>query len=83
MYMPIYTIYLLPLKFLPFYEYFQNFRKLTFYRNTLNVFDKLNAPQVDFISRERIAKWFNANDFTDIHISSYKGVSWSGSAVKK
>ena len=83
MYMPIYTIYLLPLKFLPFYEYFQNFRKLTFYRNTLNVFDKLNAPQVDFISRERIAKWFNSNDFRDIHISSYKGVSWSGSAVKK
>jgi SAM-dependent methyltransferase len=83
LYIPIYTVYLLPLRFLPFYEYFQNFRKLTFYRNTLNVFDKLNAPQVDFISRERISKWFNENDYTDIHINAYKGVSWSGSGVKK
>lgn len=82
MYPPIYTLYLLPLKFLPFYEYFQNFRKLTFYRNTLNVFDKLNAPQVDFISRERIEKWFSKDKFTDIHISAYKGVSWRGSGTK-
>jgi SAM-dependent methyltransferase len=83
MYIPIYTIYILPFSFLPFYEYFQNFRKLTFYRNTLNVFDKLNAPQVDFISRERIGRWFNGNDFTDVHINAYKGVSWSGSGTKK
>ena len=83
MYIPIYTIYLLPLKFLPFYEYFQNFRKLSFYRNTLNVFDKLNAPQVDFISESRIKKWFNEDDFTDIHISRYKGVSWRGSGTLK
>ncbi len=83
MYIPIYTIYLLPLTFLPFYEYFQNFRKLSFYRNVLNVFDKLNAPQVQFITRERIGKWFNENDFKDIHISAYKGVSWRGSGTKK
>lgn len=83
MYIPIYTIYLLPLKFLPFYEYFQNFRKLSFYRNVLNVFDKLNAPQVDFISRERIGKWFNETDYSEIHISAYKGVSWRGSGVKR
>lgn len=83
LYFPVFTIYLLPLRFLPFYEYFGNFRKLTFYRNTLNVFDKLNAPQVDFISRSRIEKWFPQNEFRDIHIDSYKGVSWRGSAVKK
>ena len=83
MYPPIYTIYLLPLTFLPFYEYFQNFRKLSFYRNTLNVFDKLNAPQVDFISHERIKTWFPENEFTNIHISPYKGVSWRGSGTKK
>ncbi|MGZ3900710.1 MAG: hypothetical protein ACXVNQ_09830, partial [Bacteroidia bacterium] len=82
MYPPIYTVYLLPLKFLPFYEYFQNFRKLTYSRNTLNVFDKLNAPQVDFISRERIEKWFSKDKFTNIHISPYKGVSWRGSGTK-
>lgn len=83
MYLPIYTIYLLPLTFLPFYKYFQNFRKLSFYRNTLNVFDKLNAPQVDFISNGRIKSWFPEVEFTNIHISSYNGVSWRGSGTKK
>lgn len=83
MYLPIYTLYLLPLYFLPFYEYFQNFRKLSFYRNNLNVFDKLNAPQVDFISRDRIKRWFNENDFTEVHILAYKGVSWRATGTKK
>jgi SAM-dependent methyltransferase len=83
LYPVVYTIYLLPLSFLPYYEYFGNFRKLTFYRNTLNVFDKLNAPQVDFISYQRIKSWFPETEYTDIHISSYKGVSWRGSAIKK
>jgi hypothetical protein len=78
----VYTIYLLPLNFLPYYEYFSNFRKLTFLRNALNVFDKLNAPQVDFITNERISKWFSGSDFKDVHISQYKGVSWRGSGVK-
>ncbi|MEQ1830521.1 MAG: class I SAM-dependent methyltransferase [Pirellula sp.] len=82
LYLPIYTIYLLPLRFLPFYEYFQNFRKLSFYRNTLNVFDKLNAPQVDFICRKRIEGWFAPDKYRDVHISPYKGVSWRGSGIK-
>jgi SAM-dependent methyltransferase len=82
MYLPIYTIYLLPLTFLPFYEYFQNFRRLTFYRNTLNVFDKLNAPQVDFISNKRINNWFSGQ-FSSANITPYKGVSWRGSGIKK
>jgi SAM-dependent methyltransferase len=83
LYIPVYTIYLLPLTFLPYYEYFGNFRKLTFNRNVLNVFDKLNAPQVDFISYDRIQNWFNKNEFDDIHISPYKGVSWRASGRKK
>jgi SAM-dependent methyltransferase len=83
MYPPIYSIYLLPLPFLPFYEYFDNFRKMTFYRNTLNVFDKLNAPQVIFIDRARMGRWFNDTDFKDVHISPYKGVSWRGSGMRK
>lgn len=82
LYVPVYSVYLLPLKFLPFYEYFGNFRKLSFERNTLNVFDKLNAPQVDFISRDRIGKWFDEKIFKDVSIRPYKGVSWSGSGVK-
>ncbi|MCC7449902.1 MAG: class I SAM-dependent methyltransferase [Anaerolineae bacterium] len=77
----VYTVYLLPLPGLPFYDYFQNFRKLSFKRNMLNVFDKLNAPQTDFISRERIGRWFNADDFADVSITPYQGVSWRGSGI--
>jgi len=83
LYVPIYTLYMIPVKSLPFYEYFDNFRKMSFYRNNINVFDKLNAPQVAFISKERISNWFNSNEFTDVNINPYKGVSWSGSGVKK
>ena len=83
MYAPIYTVYLLPLKFLPFYQYFQNFRRLSFRRNSLNLFDKLNAPQTFFIKESEIKSWFNEQDFEDIHISPYKGVSWRGSGTKK
>lgn len=83
MYIPIYTIYLLPLRFLPFYEYFGNFRKLSFERNTLNVFDKLNAPQTQFISEARIRAWFDGDTFRDAQISSYCGVSWRGSGTKQ
>lgn len=80
MYLPIYTVYLLPLKFMPYYEYFQNFRKLSFERNVLNVFDKLNAPQTDFISRQRAEAF--VKDMKNRSILSYKGVSYSISGVK-
>ena len=83
LYLPVYTIYLLPLTFLPYYEYFKNFRRLSFNRNVLNVFDKLNAPQVSFISKERITAWFNEEEFENIHISSYKGVSWRASGTRR
>lgn len=83
LYVPIYTVYLLPLRFLPFYQYFQNWRRLTFERNVLNVFDKLNAPQTWFISRAEIERWFDPKDFMDVHISPYKGVSWRGSGTKR
>lgn len=83
LYIPVYTLYLLPFKKLPYYEYFGNFRKLSFLRNSLNVFDKLNAPQVQFISKERISGWFDGRVFDNVHISSYKGVSWRASATKR
>lgn len=83
MYIPIYSVYKLPLRFLPYYDYFGNFRKLSFNRNNLNVFDKLNAPQVEFISRERVSSWFNYDEFKNVHISLYKGVSWRASGTKR
>jgi SAM-dependent methyltransferase len=73
----VYTIYLLPLRRLPYYEYFQNFRRLSFDRNALNVFDKLNAPYTEFISRERAARWFDG--FDDVQLTHYRGVSWCAS----
>jgi SAM-dependent methyltransferase len=80
-YLPVYSIYLLPLTFLPYYEYFQNWRKMSFERNFLNVFDKLNAPQTEFITKARIQSWFSSDHFTNVHISAYKGVSWRGSGT--
>lgn len=81
-YIPVYTIYLLPLRFLPFYEYFQNWRKLSWNTNELNVFDKLNAPTTHFITKERITRWFESNGYCDISITPYRGVSWRGSGTK-
>jgi SAM-dependent methyltransferase len=75
-YPPVYTVYRLPVRQLPYYEYFGNFRRLSFDRNTLNIFDKLNAPQVDLIARSRIEGWFSGMD--DVSIRPYKGVSWTG-----
>jgi len=74
MYIPIYTIYLLPIKTLPYFEYFQNFRKLTFYRNVLNVFDKLNAPQTIFFDQKTVTHF--VSDLSDVKVLPYKGVSW-------
>lgn len=79
---PVYSIYYLPFTFLPYYEYFQNWRKLSFKRNMLNVFDKLNAPQTIFITKTDIERWFDPSLFTDIHISPYRGVSWRGSGTR-
>jgi SAM-dependent methyltransferase len=76
----VHTVYRVPfLNFLPYYDYFGNFRRLTFERNTLNVFDKLNAPQTKFTTYAKCRTWFNARDFVaeSISILPYKGVSWS------
>jgi len=82
-YVPVYTIYLIPLTFLPFYKYFQNWRKLSFKRNFMNVFDKLNAPITNFIRKEELEEWFNNKEFKDVHISEFLGVSWRASGTKK
>ena len=76
----IYTVYMLRLPWLPFYEYFANFRKLCYQRNQLNVFDKLNAPMTHFISRAQAEGWMKG--FEDVHIDPYVGVSWRVSGTK-
>lgn len=76
----VYSVYRLPLPFLPYYEYFANWRRLSYSRNHLNVFDKLNAPVTHFIRRERAEAWVRG--MADVHISPYVGVSWRVSATK-
>lgn len=82
LYFPIYTVYRLPLRFLPFYHYFINWRKLSFGRNLINVFDKLNAPQTVFFRRRDVERWMDPATFRDIHISHYQRVSWRASGTK-
>jgi SAM-dependent methyltransferase len=84
LYSVVWSLYLLPLRgVLPFYEYFANFRRLSFRHNVLNVLDKLNAPQTRFIPRSQVERWFNPRDFSEVHISPYRGVSWRGSGTKR
>lgn len=85
LYPVVYTIYRIrALSFLPYYRYFENFRRLSFRRNMLNVFDKLNAPQTHFITRERCERWLAADRFDpqSVSIRHYAGVSYSLTAVK-
>jgi SAM-dependent methyltransferase len=82
----IYSIYLLPIaKSLPYYEYFQNARLKIQRRKVLNVFDKLNAPQTVFTTREKCLEWFSPDRFepASISILPYAGVSYSLSGVKR
>ncbi len=79
MYIPIYSLYFLPLSFLPYYDYFQNFRKMSYKRNVLNVFDKLNAPQTDFISSQRA--YSCVSKMRNISVIHYKNVSYCISAT--
>lgn len=73
------------LSFLPYFEYFANARRLTFERNMLNVFDKLNAPQTFFTTRSKCEEWFNPSRFEpeSISILPYVGVSYSLSGIKR
>lgn len=76
------TLYKLPIKKIPYYLYMMNFRKMSFERNLMNVYDKLNAPQQYFISKSTIEKWFNDSKFENIEISSFLGVSWRATGIK-
>lgn len=80
---PVYTVYRLPIPQLPYYRYFKNFRRMPFERNALNVFDKLNAPYTEFISRERLNRWFDPGRFEDVQLVHYNGVSWCASGRKR
>jgi SAM-dependent methyltransferase len=80
------TVYRLPfLGFLPYHRYLASFRRLSFRRNTLNVFDKLNAPQTRFLTRREVERWFSPERFEpdSISIRHHAGVSYSLSGVRR
>jgi 2-polyprenyl-3-methyl-5-hydroxy-6-metoxy-1,4-benzoquinol methylase len=85
LYPVIHTVYRVPaFRFLPYFEYFAKARELTFHRNVLNVFDKLNAPQTFFTTRAKCEEWFNTSRFEagTISIRPHAGVSYSLTGVK-
>ncbi len=81
----VYTVYFLPLRFLPYYEYFANSRRMTPRRNMLNILDKLNAPQTHFTTLETAKRWMNSERFEpdSISVRPYVGVSYSLVGVKR
>lgn len=82
----VYTVYVpKATAFLPYHEYFANFRRLGFRRNVLNVFDKLNAPQTHFTSRDTCGRWFSPDRFeaATVSIRRYAGVSYALSGIKR
>jgi SAM-dependent methyltransferase len=86
LYPVIHSVYRLPfLRFLPYYEYFASARRLSFRRNMLNVFDKLNAPQTFFTTKAKCHEWFNPARFEpeSIIIRMHDGVSYSLSGTKR
>ncbi len=83
LYLPVHTIYRLPMRWLPYHAYFAGFRRLPFGRNLQNVFDKLNAPQTAFLRRAEVEAWFPPERFADVHISPYLGVSWRASGRRR
>ena len=76
------TLYQFPLKKIPYYLYMMNFKKMSFERNLMNVYDKLNAPQQYFITKTTIEEWFSAPKFGNVEISSFLGVSWRATGIK-
>lgn len=67
----------------PYFKYFQYARKMTFRRNALNIYDKLNCHQQHFISKEELENWYNKNNYKDIKISNFLGTSWRVSGRKR
>jgi SAM-dependent methyltransferase len=78
----VYTVYRLPFKGLPFFDYFQSWRRLSFVRNCTNVFDKLNAPTTHFIKRQDIDQWFAGAPFDEVVVRDWCRLSWRVCATR-
>ncbi|MFH1606031.1 MAG: class I SAM-dependent methyltransferase [Nanoarchaeota archaeon] len=79
----LYSCYLLPLNFLAYYNYATVFRKLSFDRKVLAVFDRLNAPRTFFFNLKQAKNLLDSKQFKRVIVSSYRGgVTWRISGEK-
>jgi SAM-dependent methyltransferase len=78
----VYGLSALPFPWLPFYDYFRSWRRLSFVRNCTNVFDKLNAPTTHFIKRQDIDRWFEGTSFRQVIVRDWCRLSWRVCATK-
>ena len=78
----VHTVYRLPLPWLPYYDYFRNWRRLSFARNCTNVFDKLNAPTTHFVRRGDVDRWFAGMPFSHVEVSDWCRISWRVCATR-
>jgi SAM-dependent methyltransferase len=79
----IHTLYRLPLRSLPLYEYLVRSRALSVRKVAGNVFDKLNAPHTDFVSRERIERWLAQDEVKEASLAPHLGVSWRATVTRR
>ena len=81
----VHTLYRLPIAtHLPYYKFFSGFRKLWWRKNLLDTYDKLNAPQQHFLTRELCESWMTSERFeaASISIRHHLGVCWSLIGIK-
>lgn len=85
MYPIVHTLYRLPIATqLPYYKFFFGFRKLWWRKNLLDTYDKLNAPQQHFLTREVCESWITHERFESASISvrHHMAVCWSLVGIK-
>ena len=86
MYPIVHTLYRLPIATqLPYYKFFFGFRKLWWRKNLLDTYDKLNAPQQHFLTREVCESWITHERFESASISvrHHMAVCWSLVGIKR
>ncbi len=81
----VHTLYRLPIaNKLPYYQFFFSFRKFEWRRNLLDTYDKLSAPQQQFLTRQVCDSWMTSERFEapSISIRHHLGVCWSLVGIK-
>ena len=60
----VHTLYQLPIaNKLPYYQFFFSFQKFEWRRNIRDSYDKLNAPQQQYLTRQMCDSWMTSERF--------------------